>query len=198
MTEQAPVSADQIAKMCNSLAGRYKSAMHFDDLVSEGILCCYEILAVEPDAHPAKLHREAKRAMHDYLNIHSLPVTVPAHNITRRLTRDIDDEVSGNMSEGSHQWLKSVLSSENMSYSEDFGESAADHVQQYEDREYEAYVLAVAITTLNQTEWTIIKLRYFDGMTQDMVADRLNTNQKWVSRHEITALDKLKVTLLKA
>lgn len=193
--EQEPVTQYQIVSMCNNLAGRYKSRNYFDDLVSEGILCCYEILAVEPDAHPAKLYREAKRVMHDYINIHNLPVTVPAHNITRRLTRDIDDDVSGNMSEGSHQWLKSVLSSENMSYSEDFGESATDHVQQYEDREYDAYVLSVAITTLNQTEWTIIKMRYYEGMTQDMVADRLNTNQKWVSRHETTAFEKLRLTL---
>jgi DNA-directed RNA polymerase specialized sigma subunit len=34
-------------------------------------------------------------------------------------------------------------------------------------------------------------MRYYKGMTQDDVADVLGVNQRWVSRHENTALSKL-------
>ena len=70
-----------------------------------------------------------------------------------------------------------------------------DHATKYEEKDYDTYVLSVAITTLSPTEWSIINFRYLQGMTQDMVADLMKTNQKWVSRHEVTALEKLRVTL---
>ena len=43
---------------------------------------------------------------------------------------------------------------------------------------------------------TIIQMRYFQDMTQDEVADALETNKMWVSRHEKYALDRLKKQLV--
>ena len=59
----------EIMGMCKKLAYRYNSEAHREDMMQEGILVCYEVLAEEPDAHPAKLYRAAKSRMHDYLNI---------------------------------------------------------------------------------------------------------------------------------
>jgi len=162
----------------------------------EGVLVCYEILAKEPDAHPAKLYREAKRRMHDYLNLDTQPVAIPKHNISRRLTRYIEDTETGNMTEASRDWLKAVLSSEDRPYDEDFSLSDKDHVEEYEKREYEEHVRSVALEVLSPTELCIVRLRYYEDMTQDEVAIVIGTNKMWVSRHEKTALVKLGEELL--
>ena len=189
------IAEKEIVGMCERLAYKYNSESHREDLVQEGVLKCYEILAKEPDAHPAKLHREANRRMHSYLNLETQPVFIPDHSRARRLARDIEDDDTGNMSEDGYAWLKLVLASENIPYSEDFGVSSDDHATDYEEREYGAYLMAVAVTTLSPEEWKILKMRYWLDMTQDEVGVAVNENQKWVSRHEKSALSKLQSTL---
>ena len=189
------IAEKDILGMCERLAYKYNSESHREDLVQEGVLKCYEILAKEPDAHPAKLHREANRRMHSYLNLETQPVFIPDHSRARRLARDIEDDDTGNMSEDGYAWLKLVLASENLPYSDDFGISSDDHATDYEEREYGAYLMAVAVTTLSPEEWKILKMRYWLDMTQDEVGVAVNENQKWVSRHEKSALSKLQATL---
>ena len=186
----------QVMKMCEKLAYKYNSQTHREDMTQEGILVCYEILAGEPDAHPAKLYREAKRRMHDYLNLDTQPVTIPAHNIARRLARDINDTVTGNMGESSRDWLKLVLEAEDRPYDEDFSVCDKDHALDFENNEYYTYVRSVVLNTLSATELSIIKLRYYADMTQDEVGVAMGVNQKWVSRHENTALKKLEIAIV--
>ena len=185
MTEQ------EIVGMCDKLAYKYNSQTHREDLKMEGILTCYEILAEEPEAHPAKLFREAKRRMHDYLNLDTQPVAIPKHSRSRRLTRNIEDDNSGDMSEQGYDWLKSVLSSSNVLYDEDFGTSNFDHVQQFEEAEYGAYLRVVAKDVLSPTELAVIELRYYENLTQQEAAFRLGVERSWVSRTETSALSKL-------
>jgi RNA polymerase sigma factor (sigma-70 family) len=181
----------QLVKMCDKLSYRYNSQTHREDMAQEGVLVCYEILAEEPDAHPAKLYREAKRRMHDYLNLDTQPVAVPAHSRSRRLARNIEDGNSGDMSEQGYEWLKLVLQTEDRPYDEDFGVCDVDHAIEFENKEYYAHVRSVVTKTLSETEFYIIKMRYYQDLTQDEVADILEVHQSWVSRHENTALNKL-------
>lgn len=189
------IAEKEIVSMCERLAYKYNSESHREDLVQEGILKCYEILAKEPDAHPAKLHREANRRMHSYLNLETQPVFIPDHSRARRLARDIEDKNAGDMSKEGYAWLKAVLSSEDVPYSEKFGISSDDHAADYESMEYNAYVISVAVTTLSPEEWKIIKMRYWFDMSQEEVGDYLNENKMWVSRHEKRALEKLQTNL---
>ena len=85
--------------MCRKLAHKYNRPNDFDDIVSEGAIVCLELRAEDPEVHPAKLYREANRAMHDYINLSLQPVSIPKHNVARRLSHDINDEETGNMSE---------------------------------------------------------------------------------------------------
>lgn len=182
----------EIAGMCKRLAYKYNSETHRDDMMQEGILACYEILAEEPDAHPAKLYREAKRRMHDYLNLDTQPVAIPAHNISRRLVRDLEDTMSGNMGEEGLAWLKLVLEAEDRPYDDTYGLSERDHTEDFEEKEYAAYIRGVVLKTLNTTELLVIRMRYYEDMTQDEVGYALSYSKMWVSRQERTALKKLK------
>ena len=186
----------QVMKMCEKLAYKYNSETHRQDMAQEGVLVCYEILAVEPDAHPAKLYREAKRRMHDYLNLDTQPVTVPKHSRSRRLARNINDTDTGDMSEQGYEWLKLVLQTEDRPYDDDYSVCDKDHALAFEVREYYAHVSTVVSKTLSDTEMCIIKMRYYKGMTQDDVANTLGVHQSWVSRHENVALSKLSKCLL--
>lgn len=195
-TEEVVTDAT-IIKLCKSLARRYKSTSQYEDLISEGLVACYELKATGNNDKGAYVGA-ARRAMNDYANIRSKAVNIPVAGASRvvshAIANDSDIESLDGVSGGTFYNLMAAMSNSTEVITDSIG-CTPDHATKYEEDDYDAHVLTVAITTLNQTEWTIIKMRYYDGMTQDMVADRLNTNQKWVSRHEITALDKLKVTL---
>ena len=186
------ISEQEVLTMCEMLSYKFNSPEHRDDLTQEGVLVCYQLLSEDPETHPAKLHREAKRRMHDYLNVGLHPVSIPAHSRTKRLTRDIEDDDKGDMSDIGYAWLKSVLSAENLSYDEDFGESPDDHTQNYEDSEYYEHLLNVAIKTLDKDEWRVIRMRYYDEMTLHEVGDAMEVSHMWASRTEKAALAKLK------
>jgi RNA polymerase sigma factor (sigma-70 family) len=55
--------------------------------------------------------------------------------------------------------------------------------------------MSVAKKILSPTEMQIIEMRYFQDLTQDEVADCLEANKMWVSRHEKDALVKLRKIL---
>ena len=190
------LTGPEIVGMCEKLANRFNSPSHRDDMVQEGVLKCYEILADDDKVHPAHLYREAKRRMHDYRNLDVLPVTVPAHNITRRLTRDIDDDEIGEMSEAGHKWLKVVLSSTSGQYNEEYGGSGKDHVERYETRDFAKHVIKTARDKLTTEELEVVKLRYFGDMTQEDVANAMGKNKMWVSRYENSAMQKLRKSVL--
>ena len=186
------IAEKEIVGMCERLAYKYNSESHREDLVQEGVLKCYEILSEEPDAHPAKLYREANRRMHSYLNLETQPVFIPDHDVANRLTRNIEDKNRKSLSEKGHTWLKTVLSSENIPYDENFGVSPDDHVADYEENDYKTYIMSVALKTLTPEELKIVMLRYWHDMTQDEVGLTMNENKMWVSRHEKAALVKVR------
>ena len=184
------ISNEDLINMCRKLAHKYNRPNDFDDLVSEGSIVCLELRAEDPEVHPAKLYREANRAMHDYINLSLQPVSIPKHNVARRLSHDINDEETGNMSEDGANWLRNILSSEAVSY-EEFSSSIPDHAEEYEKADYENYVLTVAEQHLSLEEWKILRLRFWEDMSQQEVADAISSTQRQVSRIESKALETL-------
>ena len=184
------ISNEYLINMCRKLAHKYNRPNDFDDIVSEGAIVCLELRAEDPEVHPAKLYREANRAMHDYINLSLQPVSIPKHNVARRLSHDIKDEETGNMSEDGANWLRNILSSEAVSY-EEFSSSIPDHAEEYERADYENYVLTVAEKHLSLEEWRILRLRFWEDMSQQEVADAISSTQRQVSRIESKALETL-------
>ena len=83
------MNTEEMMKMCRSLAYKYNSPNQFDDLVSEGMLECLEQVD-QGNTHGANLRRMANRAMHDYINIKTLAVSVPLSEPARSLARGTD------------------------------------------------------------------------------------------------------------
>ena len=185
----------EILKLCKSLARRYKNHNQYDDLVSEGILACYELRDAGSATDKQDYVRLARRVMNDYNNIKVKAVNIPSTWASRRASKAISGEVEVESLEGVADGTFTSLMAAMLNSTEMLSEDSAftpDHAEAYEEKEYYIHVITVALMTLSATEWQIIKMRYLDGMTQDVVADETGTNQRWVSRVEITALDKLR------
>lgn len=199
MTESKEISDEMIMKICHTLAGRYRKSDQYEDLVSEGLLACYECKEAGKN-RKADYVGAARRAMNDYINIKSKAVSIPSTWTSRTVSRILSEE--GDHSEdldgvsgGTFFLLMSAMSNATEDVSEAMC-ATEDHAKAYEDMEYHAHVLSVAITTLDQDEWQVIQMRYYEEMTQDAVAELLSQNQVWVFRVEKRALGKLKEWLV--
>jgi RNA polymerase sigma factor (sigma-70 family) len=187
------MNSEEVMNMCEKLAGRYKSPQHHDDLVSEGILACYEVLAQDDNPHPAHLWRMANRRMYDYLNIDTAPLSVPKSDTARKVSRG-SGEHTGGYSDAGIRNLHYALRGEVVSL-DDFMAFSPDHADQYEKDEYEAYVMTVAVTTLNLDELRVLKGRFFDDMSLEQLSVELGVSESTVSRWEAAMLDKLRNNL---
>ena len=187
---------DQILGMCESLAWRFNSPSHVDDMIQEGVLKCYELINEDAEVHPAKLFREAKRRMHDYLNIDVLPVAMPKSRTIRDIVRTGETDHYSNYGEENIGWIKSILAADRTPYEERFSSSKRDHVQEYEDKDYQNYLFKVASDVLTTQEMEVMRMRYIFNMTQDEVATWLGENQRLISRREESALSKLRKSVL--
>lgn len=189
---------DELHILCKSLANRYRSKDQYEDLVSEGLLACYECREAGK-TNKSDLVGAARRAMNDYVNIKVKAVSIPCTWASRAASNAISggdglDNLSG-VSEVTLCSLMDAVSNKTESLDNDtiFTD---DHAIAYEAKNYSEYLLSVAKLSLTPTEFAIIKMRYYQDMTQDEVGEVLETNKMWVSRHEKAALDKLEGALL--
>lgn len=187
------MNSEEIIGMCEKLAGRYKSPQHHDDLVQEGVLACYEVLAEDDNPHPAHLWRMANRRMYDYLNIDTAPLSIPKSDTARKVARG-SGEHTGHYSDAGVRNLEEALRGDVVGL-DDFMAFVPDHAEEYERKDYARYVISVAIETLSSEEMFLLKRRYFDGMTQEELAIEDDTSKMTISRREATALEKLRNNL---
>ncbi len=183
----------ELVGMCERLASRYKTPQHYEDLVQEGVLACYEVLAEDPDPHPAKLWRMANRRMHDYVNFDTAPLSVPKSDTARKVSRGTG-EMTGNYSEAGLRHLEQALKGEVVEI-DDYMAYYPDHADDYEDREFEAYVMSIAVTTLDLRELKILKERYFNGKSQEELGEELEVSKMTISRWEDDILRKIRNNL---
>ena len=174
---------DNIMKMCRSLARKYNDPQEYDDLVSEGVVKVLELVA-EGVSNIGVLHKSAAVAMNEYYNIKNSVVHVPVQGKAKSMSSD--DDVDGWTSVALH----SALYGEKVEY-EEYMSQAPSTEELYEQKEWFARVQTVAVSNLTQEEWEIIRMRYWDDLTQDDVGIHMGRNKMWVSRHERAALDKI-------
>ena len=178
---------DNIMKMCRSLARKYNDPQEYDDLVSEGVVKVLELVA-EGVSNIGVLHKSAAVAMNEYYNIKNSVVHVPVQGKAKSMSSD--DDVDGWTSVALH----SALYGEKVEY-EEYMSQAPSTEELYEQKEWFARVQTVAVSHLTQEEWAIIRMRYWDDLTQDDVGIHMGRNKMWVSRHEKAALEKIRNNL---
>lgn len=181
-------------RMCERLSYKYKNAQKREDLYQEGYMACLEVLGDKPNAHPAELHRAADKAMWDYVNFSGLPVSVPKNTASREARRDGKLELGRSYSEGGEEALVEAVGSVSVEY-DDTSMCVPDCTEQYEKFETDAIVATNVITKLSGIELDVVKLRYYQGMTQAETGDKLGISKQAVSKHESSALSRLEKVL---
>lgn len=157
------MTTEEMMKMCRTLAHKYNSPSHFDDLVSEGILECLEQVD-QGNTHGANLRRMANRAMHDYINIKTLSVSVPLSEPARSLARGTD--YKSTMSQEGVAKLKHAINSTTTPIeSVDVVDKDSDPAFLYEKRQDMIETMRVARKTLSDDEWGLVEMRYLKGVT---------------------------------
>jgi len=185
------ISNEDLINMCRKLAHKYNRPNDFDDIVSEGAIVCLELRAEDPEVHPAKLYREANRAMHDYINLSLQPVSIPKSWTARDVARGGSGESDNqSYSETGIDWLRNIMSSDHVSY-DDFISSIPDHAEEYEKLDYENYILTIAEQHLSPEEWQILKLRFWEDCTLQEVADVLGKAKSSVEYIEKRGFEKI-------
>ena len=178
---------DEIHKMCQILASKYKDAQERDDLVSEGFLKCLELREAGV-TKGSVYHKAAAVAMNEYYNIKKSVVSVPVQGSAKGMKSDDDTD----------SWtayaMQTALYGEVVEH-EDYMSQTPSSEDLYIQAEWLAKVFTTAFTVLTQDEWAIIRMRYWDDMTQDDVGKIMVKNKMWVSRHEKTALEKIRNNL---
>ena len=189
---------ETIMMMCEGLARRYKNPNHYDDLVGEGVLQCYEILAEDPKPHPAKLYREANRRMHDYLNLDVFPVDIPASDVSRRLSRDIDTEEFGDhtWSEDGINYLRNILSSEIIPFDTAslFNETVEEN---YEETDFYNKLNSQIELQLGEDERLLLHMKFVESMTQVDMGDFFGISQPAIVLRETKIFSKLRAIVTK-
>lgn len=177
MTEQ------EILKMCKNLAKKYKNRQEYDDLVSEGVLKCLELLS-EGKSDKALLKSHAKATMNDYYNRKRKVVAIPNSHDAKSMSVDQSTNSWTAMALQKALYTPSVEIREEMA----MGESPETILER---KQFIRHVFMTAFNCLTHEEWTIIRMRYWDGMTQDSVGKEMCHNKMWVSRKERSALEKI-------
>ena len=89
----------KILKLCQVLANRYRNGSQYEDLLSEGLVACYECKDQGKTAEKDYVGA-ARRAMNDYINIKTKAVSIPnsgsAHIVSRAMGQEEElSEVDG-------------------------------------------------------------------------------------------------------
>ena len=195
------VKIEDVVKMCQRLARKYKvNHVHFDDLVSEGVLESLEAIrkleaqGEKPHDHWGELYRNANTRMHDYLNLDLFPVHIPASKVSRKLARDLNVEDIGD----NHTWSKDGVEHLRNTLKAEIVSLEADHMvgnsyeTEYEQKDFnEKFKLALK-DNLNDTENLYLHMRFVEDMTYEEIADFMQVQKPAISKREKQLMKKLR------
>ena len=195
------VKIEDVVKMCQRLARKYKvNHVHFDDLVSEGVLESLETIrkleaqGEKPYDHWGELYRNANTRMHDYLNLDLFPVHIPASKVSRKLARNLNVEDIGD----NHTWSKDGVEHLRNTLKAEIVSLEADHMvgnsyeTEYEQKDFnEKFKLALK-DNLNDTENLYLHMRFVEDMTYEEIADFMQVQKPAISKREKQLMKKLR------
>ena len=174
---------EEILSLCQSLAKRYRNRDTYDDLVSEGLVACYECRA-EGKAHKGDYVGAARRAMNDYINIKSKAMSVPktwaSRAVSQALATEEDLEDLDGVKDGTFALLMAAMRNDATSVDETMSMTQGAEVE-FEKREFEQYLLSKVRHVLSDEDWTFLLMVSDEDTTQAQVADILEISPQAVS-----------------
>lgn len=188
---------DDITRMCRSIAYKYRNYNEYEDLVSEGVLAVLEYLEKDPMALTQRLYRVANGRMHDYLNIDSLPVTVPASDVARTIARDNDAEIDLSYSPETVEYLRSIFKADRVEGNYENGNVDISAEEAYLEKERLMEFNQMLRDLLTPDQNLLLYMRYVEGMSQEECAGFFGLDRTGVAKREARVISKLKEAVTK-
>jgi len=174
---------EQILSLCQSLANRYRRSEMYDDLVSEGLVACYECKA-EGKAYKKDYVGAARRAMNDFINIKSKAMSIPkswtSRAVSHALATDEDMDKLEGVSEGTFSLLLAAMRNDASSVDEGMSTTEGAEID-FEEREYHLYLLKKVREALDDDDWEFLLMVSDEDTTESQIADILEVSQQAVS-----------------
>lgn len=174
---------EDILSLCQSLANRYRKSDMYDDLVSEGLVACYECKA-DGRSDVKILTGAARRAMNDFINIKSKSMSIPKSWASRAVSAALaaDEDVEGleGVKDETLSLLLAAMRNEASSVDEWMSTTEGAEVD-FEEREHHSYLLNKVKGALDEDDWNFLLMISDEGTTQSQVADKLNLSHQAVS-----------------
>lgn len=179
----ADLTDGEILSLCQSLAKRYRNKDTYEDLVSEGLVACYECKA-EGKPHKQDYVGAARRAMNDYINIKTKAMSVPktwtSRAVSHALSTGEDLEELGGVRDGTFALLMAAMRNDSSSVDETLATTDGAEVD-FEKREFERYLLSKIRHILSDEDWVFLLMISDEDTTQAQVADILSISPQAVS-----------------
>lgn len=201
MTESMNIPQEKMHHLmntCRAVARKYNNRNEYEDMVSEGVLACLELLAKNPHTNPITLYREANRAVYDYVNFGCNPISIPASDMARRVARDKDVDISqvdNSYSDSTVDQLRVVLSMRAVPVVEDTLAFAPSSEDLYQTKEQIDKIVKTMNEELTEDELLFAHMRFFEGMSLDECGDFFTWSRKTAHRRERAMLDKVRGTV---
>jgi len=174
---------EEVLSLCQSLANRYHKSDMYDDLVSEGLVACYECKA-DGRSDVKTLTGAARRAMNDFINIKSKSMSIPKSWASRAVSQALaaDEDVEGleGVKDETLSLLLAAMRNEASSVDEGMSTTKGAEVD-FEEREHHLYLLNKVKEALDEDDWKFLLMISDEGTTQSQVADKLNLSHQAVS-----------------
>jgi RNA polymerase sigma factor (sigma-70 family) len=176
---------NEVMSVCKGIAHRFKSKSHHDDLVSVGILAIYEAVS-KGMKDPRSLKQEAKKRMHDHLNIKTNILSIPVTAETRKAARNPHRQKQEDFENDIVRALEST--------SETLDDNLVGETSGL-DKETSFSLNSVINKSLPWLNSRVIKMYYYDKYTQKEIAQVIDKTQYFVSRLLEDSLILIKNTL---
>lgn len=192
---------EEIMILCKSLANRYRNPNMYEDLVSEGLVACYEVKAAKEVRHKADYVGAARRAMNDFINIKSKAVSIPAswhsRSVSHALATGEDLDYIEGVSDGTFRYLYEAMANDVVDMDKEaiIDPTPTTEHMMIEREEREEFISTVLGALKDDEEIKLIRMRYYEDKTQDEVAEALGISTSAVSQREKKILKKLNVAL---
>lgn len=182
---------DYIDKVVTLNARRFKvDPTMREDLISEGYVAAFQLFDNTEVVRESKLNSVVLTAMYDYLNLKNLPVTVPIGGNTREvLSRNFDPEEA----KPHQKLLYMVKNAQHKPIDHDI--TLEDEPSTILEQKDLIEKLTIQMHQLPDRQFEILFYRYFQGLTQQEVGDKLGFSKQYVSLQENQALDTLRERL---
>lgn len=186
----------EIVRMCQKVAYKYNRPEDFEDMVQEAVMACYGLLAAKDEPHPAELYRAAQKRVYDYVNFDLHGLSIPASDTARSVSRTGEAGQSSSWSEGAVDHLSATLQSEWGEYDDDTVDGGyKDPEETLMDKQAHEMLFETIFDVLSEEELKIIRLRFYEDMTQEAVADVFGLTKMAINLREKSILEKLRKSL---